>query len=1140
MVRKTNFSGWLRFLLLSLFISLLMDSTGFSAANPAEIVSVRPGASLVIDSIRNDAEVGNEVNTGNILETDRFGRLSLLLPDHALLKIGSDTRFRYEGVDEESRKWFLDKGKVWLRGLFQKRAFDVQTPTAVVGVRGTEWYMTVEENGSTTVGVVDGTVAVENPHGSLLLQARELATVQPGRPPVKSAYLTPDNAVNWTLRYRGLWAQSDIERAAAEFRPDIQAALQAYHLNDLSEAYRLLDRNRESFGTTAPWRALAGFLELVSGNDAEARKLFRSAADSDPSWALPVAHLSLMELAENRQATALETSERALAVEPDSSVALIAKSYALKAGLKLEKAFSEALRAVEKSHGFDQALLAAAALALEMEDLKRCREMLAEVSSDPSAAPERELLYGFLSLREGSSRDATPHFAEAVSLDPEQPDAWMGLGIALFRTGRVEPGLDAMAKAALIAPQISSYQSYLAKAFFEAGQIDEARAGLNRAKRLDPKDPTPYLYESLWLYEIHRPGEAIRSLQTARSLNDNRAVFRSRYLLDQDQAVLMSNVSQIYNQLGFDHASVQEAADALRWNPTNEAAHRRLYFALTFDPAFYQQAADSELLLSKLFVAPTLNGVVFDEDSLTPYQHMFERPGIDTVISTGYFRSADQNTETVNPSGTASLAGKLEIPAAFHMQISALKNEVETKIETLQTSGGLNMHTLQRSDQDQNTLYYKLFAKWQATPDTGLFAGGDFTTSETDLSGLNRSTQLVDDVAVSRMDAFSSGETESNLGNLDAGVNTRIFGRTRGLFHVSYKNDLHKGDTLQNIESLFYSSEQTNRFDLDGTQWILQGALWQNLADHFFELGLRHYAKDAATLSLTEGDTFRTEHYQAEDFEYVSGFFSHLYRSSENFSTQWGISIDSSEYRSQERESDRTTANPFAGITWDPYPGWRVRAAYLQSIVGDRSERLQQALIAGFPLFRVSQLDAFTEEQMLQLQHRTYAMGFDYRYPRFPIFAGFEANYDRSNTRSFRSIPSDTLSRIDAEAYSLLFYLEALVTEDFSTGITYRYSDYDYPGSEYENRVDLKSAFFTRIGLIFNLHAAYRNRRPGSDAPGLSSQEIIAVEPSIDWYLMKNKLRLSLTGHLEEQIRESVADDRNTFRWIRGGVTLYF
>jgi tetratricopeptide (TPR) repeat protein len=1131
----------LRVLLFSAILFLLLESIGMPAVKPAEIVSVRAGAYLTVESTRKNATVGQEVFKGNRIETDAYGRLSLLLPDHALLKISSETRFVYDGVEGNRRSWFLDKGKVWLRGLFKKGPFNVRTPTAVIGVRGTEWYMTVAPDGTTTVGVVDGKVKVENPYGNLFLDSRELALIQPGRAPVKSAYLMPENAVNWTLKYRGLWDQADLERADKGFRPDIRKALTAYHLNDLATAFQLLDRTRPAYGATASWSALAGFLELVSGNDQDARRYFNRATDTDTGWALPVANLALMDLVENRQGPARKEAEKALSLQTGSSVAMIAMAYVMKAELNLERAYQMTQKAVEVSPGFDQALLVSATLALEMEDLKRCRQLLDRISEDAGAAADRATLYGFLSLREGKSKAAEKYFRQAVSLDPEQPDGWMGLGISLFRLNRTRDGLDAMIKAALIAPQISAYQSYLAKAFFEADLIDEAKASLARAKRLDPRDPTPYLYESLWNNEIHRPGEAIRELDKARKLNDNRAVFRSRYLLDQDQAILMGNVSQIYSRLGFDQTSIQRAAQALTINPENQSAHRRLYFALLFDPAHYLQAASTELLLTKLFVPPTRSGVVFDEDSLTPYQDMFERSGADTIVSGSYFQSADQNSETRNPSGTVSLAGQLNTPFAFHTQINLGRNEAETKIDTTGSSNGSTTSTLLKSDQDADIMSFLGFAKWQVTPNVGIFVDGRFRKADTDLSGELRSSMSANGVPFGGSETTSSGNTELKVGDFDGGLNARFFEKTRGLFHVSYNNDAANGNTDQQTDSAYYSANLALNFDQDATEWIVQGTVWQDWADHFFQIGFRHYTKDGTTRSTTEGETFHTEFYQAEDFESTTGFIFHQHSFFDTFDFIWGLTVDQTQYESpSDHKASRTTANPVAGITWDIHPSWRFRTAYLQNMVGDRSERLQPSMIAGFPLLRVSQLDAYTAEQLLQLQHKTFAVGLDYQYAGYPIFAGFEAGYDRANSRSFQPPTSDTVQRIDSEAYNLLFYVETLITEDFSTSLTYRYSDYEFPNAEYENRIDWKAAYFTRIGLTLNLHGIYRNRRPDDDTPGLSTREIWSIEPSIDWYLINNKVRLTLAGHLEEQITDGSVEDNNTFRWIRGAVTLYF
>ena len=70
-------------------------------------------------------------------------------------------------------------------------------------------------------------------------------------------------------------------------------------------------------------------------------------------------------------------------------------------------------------------------------------------------------------------------------------------------------------------------------------EIDQALDALDAARELDPRDPTPLLYQGIILRDLNRPTEAVRSFHRAIVLNDNRAVYRSRFLLDGDLAGLL-------------------------------------------------------------------------------------------------------------------------------------------------------------------------------------------------------------------------------------------------------------------------------------------------------------------------------------------------------------------------------------------------------------------------------------------------------------------------------------------------------------------------------------------------------------------------------------------------------------------------
>jgi hypothetical protein len=56
-------------------------------------------------------------------------------------------------------------------------------------------------------------------------------------------------------------------------------------------------------------------------------------------------------------------------------------------------------------------------------------------------------------------------------------------------------------------------------------------------------------------------------------LNDNRSVYRSQLLLDQDQAVRSANLAAMYQDDGMDDVAVREAARAVNYDYANYSAH---------------------------------------------------------------------------------------------------------------------------------------------------------------------------------------------------------------------------------------------------------------------------------------------------------------------------------------------------------------------------------------------------------------------------------------------------------------------------------------------------------------------------------------------------------------------------------------
>ena len=181
-------------------------------------------------------------------------------------------------------------------------------------------------------------------------------------------------------------------------------------------------------------------------------------------------------------------------------------------------------------------------------------------------------------------------FDKAIAVDGALPDAWLGRGLLKieandrwikFLPGRYKEGLSDLQVAATLAPQRSVLRSYLGKAFAEAYDPRRARKELDRAVELDPNDPTGWLYLALLNQQENRVNEAVSDLEKSKDLNDNRSVFRSRFLLDQDEAVRSANLAAIYRDAGMIDLSAQEAARAVNWDYGNYSAH--LFLANSYD-----------------------------------------------------------------------------------------------------------------------------------------------------------------------------------------------------------------------------------------------------------------------------------------------------------------------------------------------------------------------------------------------------------------------------------------------------------------------------------------------------------------------------------------------------------------------------
>jgi hypothetical protein len=179
------------------------------------------------------AEVGAAVNPGETIRVGLDSEARLALPDGTQLKIFARTRLVYnEDLSDPAARGYL-LGLVWGRILSQVvprneggSPYKVVTPSAICGVRGTEFIVAVTDGGETRVGVEKGEVEVSGTDGTELLPAGTETSVAVGRRPLRPV--------------QALLAKIDWEGWMSERNARLQEKLSA-HVAALTETARLMD-----------------------------------------------------------------------------------------------------------------------------------------------------------------------------------------------------------------------------------------------------------------------------------------------------------------------------------------------------------------------------------------------------------------------------------------------------------------------------------------------------------------------------------------------------------------------------------------------------------------------------------------------------------------------------------------------------------------------------------------------------------------------------------------------------------------------------------------------------------------------------------------------------------------------------------
>jgi hypothetical protein len=180
---------------------------------------------------------GAELDTGDTVRTAR-GRAQLRFSDGAYVSLQPNSEFairdyRYDGKTDGSERGFFGLAKGAMRtvsgliGRANRDRYQVTTPTATIGIRGTGGVIQVRDDGSTLIVGTSGIWSLTNPSGSMDVPAgvSGVAPAAPDAPPRRSS--EPPQAGPMPLILPAAYVQGEQRDANGNLTSITNATLQA-------------------------------------------------------------------------------------------------------------------------------------------------------------------------------------------------------------------------------------------------------------------------------------------------------------------------------------------------------------------------------------------------------------------------------------------------------------------------------------------------------------------------------------------------------------------------------------------------------------------------------------------------------------------------------------------------------------------------------------------------------------------------------------------------------------------------------------------------------------------------------------------------------------------------------------------------
>ncbi len=143
-------------------------------------------------------EKGDHLKEGDRIRTGSKGNIKIEFPRDSLVRIGPNSILKIEQIGEEKNSLYLSRGSLGakiinvIEGII---TFEVETPSAVAAVRGTEFTLEVERR-KTVLSVKEGNVLLIAEGVTELVAADQTSSVTRGKPPLDPQKI-PEDKRTW-------------------------------------------------------------------------------------------------------------------------------------------------------------------------------------------------------------------------------------------------------------------------------------------------------------------------------------------------------------------------------------------------------------------------------------------------------------------------------------------------------------------------------------------------------------------------------------------------------------------------------------------------------------------------------------------------------------------------------------------------------------------------------------------------------------------------------------------------------------------------------------------------------------------------------------------------------------------------------